>query len=432
MWRGPFGRRRRGRAGRHHVEPRRVPRDRRACGPWAVVVSAIAFGLCSAAEESLPADCLPDRLVRWDAAEPDPDSRFGATSLPGIVLGPPGDSASTTGSTSVASLGNGGRAVLELTQVRIEDGPGPDFIVFENAFFVGAAPTSPDEDYQIFAEPGIVEVSIDGEQWFQFPFDEQALDEARGTNIDKDLYERLQGLAGITPTFTGNWTVPNDPLTWDPDGQGGVSGAGGDAFDLATVGLSEARFIRLTDADSQSGPAGSAEGFDLDAVVVLNGRATDPPTSDRDGDRLSDRAEEVLYGTDPDQADSDGDGTGDGVEVAHCRDPNTFAEQPWLVREARLWLFAADCTEARWTFLGTGVTYDLIRGDLSALIETAVRVDLGDTTCLVDEAAGVRWSCDSEAPQPAGGFFFLVRASGVDHYGWSSRLNPRETATGCP
>ncbi len=399
-------------------------------------VGIAAVGLLAAgasAESPLPIDCLPDSLVRWEAAAPDPEARFGATSLPGIVLGPPGDSAAVNGSTSVASLGNGGTAVLEWRATVIEDGPGPDFIVFENAFYVGAAPASPADDYQVFAEPGIVEVSADGATWVRFPFDEQALADAAGVNIDRALQERLRGLSGITPTFTGNWTVPDDPTSWDASGQGGVSGAGGDAFDLATVGLTEARFVRIIDAGSANGPAGAGEGFDLDAVVVLHGRPAAPATPDRDGDGVPDLAEQELHGTDPDLADSDGDGVDDGRELAGCRDPNLFDDAPWLEREPRLWLRDdGGCTELRWTFLGSGASYDVARGELSALASSPGGVDLGLTSCLADDEPAVRWTCDAEIPAPGAGWFYVVRVSGAPHYGRSSLLELRETPTGCP
>src|SRR5262245_60508372 len=94
---------------------------------------ALSFSLAVApcVAGSLPVDCFPDQLVLWQAAEPVPESRFGATFLPGIVLGPPGDSPATQGSTSVASLGFRGVAIVRFDDVVIEDRPGPDFIVFE-------------------------------------------------------------------------------------------------------------------------------------------------------------------------------------------------------------------------------------------------------------------------------------------------------------
>ena len=194
------------------------------------------------------------------------------------------------------------------------------------------------------------------------------------------------------------------------------------------------RFIRITDAGSQNGPAGSAEGFDLDAVVVLHGRPVAPLELDSDNDRLPDLAEQSWYGTDPGLADSDGDGIDDGREVAACRDPNTSADTPVLASEPRLWLIAdvAGCTEARWTFQGTGVTYDLLRGDLSDLAETISIVDLGQGTCLADGHFTVRWSCDADVPAQSSGWFYVVRVEGVTHYGRSSKLNDREANPGCP
>jgi hypothetical protein len=49
--------------------------------------------------------------------------------------------------------------------------------------------------------------------------------------------------------------------------------------------------------------------------------AARPALVDRDGDGLSDRAEQKL-GTDPDNPDTDGDGLSDGEEVALGTDPD--------------------------------------------------------------------------------------------------------------
>ncbi len=395
-----------------------------------------AAWLCAATpfagERSQPVDCLPDRLD-WSAAGPDPAARFGAANLPGIVLGPPGDSAPVIGSTSVASLGHGGSAVFSWADVVLEDGPGPDFIVFENAFFSGAGPTDPDDDFVVFVEPGIVEVSADGVQWVAFPYDAAALAAASGVSgVDRALYLDLRGLAGLTPTLTGDWTVPDDPEVWDPAGTNGISGAGGDAFDLATVGLSEARFVRITDADSRNGFPGAGDGFDLDAVVVLNGRPTTPAAVDGDGDGLSDAAEVALYGTDPAMNDSDFDGVDDGREVAACRDANSALAGPAHLAEPRLWLSDAACTEARWTFLGSSESYALLRGDLALLFSDAGGVDLGNTTCLYQGPAAVRYSCDATQPVAGQGFFYVVRTANREQYGWSSDLEPRDTSSDCP
>ena len=391
-----------------------------------VVALLATTGLLSAAEPSRMVDCFPDDIVEWAAVEPDPDLRFGAAWLPGIVLGPPGDSLANTGSTSVASLGHGGHVTLVFEDMIIEDGPGPDFIVFENAFFVGFTPTAAEDPFLIFAESGIVEVSADGAAWLAFPHDSTALADSAGASIDGDMHLRLGGLAGITPTLSGNWTVPDDPESWDPGGAGGLSGAGGNAFDLADVGLSEARFVRITDAGSMNGFPGSADGFDLDGVVVLHGRPVPPATPDGDGDRLPDALEIALYGTDPADPDSDGDGVDDGREAASCRDPSSASTDPVSPVDPSLWLLDASCTEFRWTFLGTGIAYDLIRGELDQL-----DTDLGPVSCLADDQATVAWSCDADPLAVGEGWFYLVRGAGESAYGRASSLEMRLTGGGC-
>jgi hypothetical protein len=401
---------------------------------WIAGVVLLAAGSGLGFDRPFPLDCLPDRVLSWEAAEP--ESRFGAPFLPGIVLGPPGDSSALVGSVSVASLGFGGRVVLGFDGIAIEDRPGPDFVVFENAFFRGTVPGAPEDDYLIFAEPGIVEVSSDGEHWLAFPFDPTALADAAGgggaDDIDKVLYERLIGLAGITPTMTGNWTEPDDPKGFDATGVGGVSGAGGDAFDLATVGLAEARFVRITDADSAIGFEGSAEGFDLDAVVVLHGVPDQVGAPDSDGDRLSDTEELMIYLTNPADPDSDGDGADDGREIAGCRDPLSRSTSAMVHGEPRLWMLGGACAEARWTFTGSGHLYDLVRGDLRSLASGALSIDLGPLQCLEDDGTAPRFSCDPDSPLSREGFFYLVRPDGEPSYGRSSALLPREATGECP
>lgn len=400
---------------------------------WVSALFVLAAGsLALAQQRSLPLDCLPDALASIDTAEPSPEARFGATYLPGIVLGPPGDSAPNTGTSSVASLGFGGSLVYEFVETVIEDRPGPDFIVFENAFFQGAAPENPEDHYAIFTEAAFVEVSADGVDWRLFPYDADALAEASGNwYVDRPLHQRLGGLAGITPTFSGNWTVADDAAVWDPAGQGGISGAGGDAFDLASVGLAEARFVRITDAQTHNGYTGSAEGADLDALVVLHGRPRPPAALDQDGDGLADAAELEIYGTLPGEPDSDFDGTDDGREIAGCRDPNSADTSPFLLRVPRLWLRSGVCTELRWSFTGTGALFDLVRGELSALAGTDTWVDLGDTICLVDDSDTWNYSCDEEQPLVGTGRFYLVAISG-ESLGRSSGLVERDTSGGCP
>lgn len=166
-----------------------------------------------------------------------PGAGYGYNFFPDNILGPP-DSNATPGQPSASqqellALGTGGRIVLAFFDGGIIDGPGPDFTVFENPFYIGGDTT------RIFAETGIVAASEDGETFYTFPY----------------VPETWEGLAGVTPT--NGWANPTDP-----------SVSGGDAFDLADVGLSRATYIQITDAAdlvSDGGPS-----FDLDAIVAIH------------------------------------------------------------------------------------------------------------------------------------------------------------------
>jgi len=166
---------------------------------------------------------------------------FGVQSLPGVVLGPPKGKGTNAGSLDVLSLGVGGEITLGFGDRVIADGPGADFIVFENPFWPMGDQT------QVFAEFGAVEVSEDGETWYAF-----------GCDVDVAVEFEWPGCAGWSPTLA--FDASQEALTHDL--------AGGDAFDLADVGLERARFVRVRDL-AQEGQAPSA-GFDLDAVGVIH------------------------------------------------------------------------------------------------------------------------------------------------------------------
>ncbi|MBW2464146.1 MAG: cell surface protein [Deltaproteobacteria bacterium] len=165
---------------------------------------------------------------------------FGQSDLPYIVLGPPRGGGLTQGSLDTLSLGVGGSIVVELGTTVI-DGQGTDFIVFENAFQFGGT--------GIFAEPGFVSVSEDGEHFTEFP-------------CEPESPER-RGCAGVAPVFANADENDIDPT--DPQA------AGGDAFDLASIGVTRARFVRIVDAGISGGFGTDNAGFDLDAVAVVHG-----------------------------------------------------------------------------------------------------------------------------------------------------------------
>lgn len=167
---------------------------------------------------------------------------FGEAQLPDIVLGPPRGRGPEAGGLDVLSLGVGGEIVLGFGEKGIMDGPGPDLIVFENPFYVEGDPTMP------FVELGEVAVSTDAVTWHTFAC---AQDEAEPG--------RYPGCAGWTPT------LEYDPLVveaLDP------AITGGDGFDIGELGLTEARYVRITDL-STDGDAPTA-GFDLDAVGLVH------------------------------------------------------------------------------------------------------------------------------------------------------------------
>ncbi len=183
-------------------------------------------------------DPFADAVVEYLAGR---NGGFGEESLPGVILGPPRGNGRIQGSTDVLSLGDAGSVTLRFDSPVICDGEGSDFTVFENAFFAGEL---------VFAEVATVEVSQDGIEFHLFPFDPIS----------------LEGLAGTAPVFShpDNGIAPTDPAV-----------SGGDTFDLATVGLPWAAFVRLTDAaqiddPGNSIPPGISAGFDLDAVAAVH------------------------------------------------------------------------------------------------------------------------------------------------------------------
>lgn len=155
-----------------------------------------------------------------------------------VVTGPPQGGGLQSGSLDVVSLGWRGEIIVRLG-VDVKDGDGPDLIVFENAFKSGP---------RVFSEPGAVALSDDGETWHAF-------------TCAKDL-PAPNGCAGYTPVIAH----PNNDV--DPRD---VETAGGDAFDLADLGISSARYVRIVDESDAPGDVSlTTGGFDLDAIAVVH------------------------------------------------------------------------------------------------------------------------------------------------------------------
>ncbi|MCK5796583.1 MAG: hypothetical protein KAI47_05345 [Deltaproteobacteria bacterium] len=179
-----------------------------------------------------------------------PGAGHGQGALPQVIQGgPEGEEGGST--TGVLSLGVGGEIVVGFGDREIVDGPGPDFIVFENAFSTGP--------YQSFAEPAMVSVSASESttgDFLTFPCDL--------TSTHGDAAEKVwayPGCAGVRPTRINVRTSCVSPTD--------LQAAGGDAFDLADLGLKRARYVKLRDAGI-SVLGVDSRGFDLDAVVLIH------------------------------------------------------------------------------------------------------------------------------------------------------------------
>jgi hypothetical protein len=207
-----------------------------ACGPTG---SGAATGDAGAAGADSSGACPSRFATSVESFTPGPGQNFGQSKLPGIVLGPPKGAGDAVASLDVASLGNGGSITLGFAPSAIVDGPGPDFIVFENPFYVGGNPD------QVFAELATVSVSEDGQNFQEFPCTASA--------------PPYGSCAGWHPVYANPDTNAIDPT--DP------AVAGGDDFDLADLGIAEARYVRITDRVDLTGLNGV---FDLDAVAIVH------------------------------------------------------------------------------------------------------------------------------------------------------------------
>jgi len=168
-----------------------------------------------------------------------PGPNFGQAHLPDVVLGPPKGAGAVDGSFDVVTLGNGGSITLGFAPSSLVDRPGPDFIVFENAFYVNGDSELP------YAELASVEVSEDGEHFDAFP-----------CTATQAPYGSCAGWHPVYANPDENAIDPTDPAV-----------AGGDAFDLADLGVARARYVRIIDRVDLTGANGT---FDLDAVSIVN------------------------------------------------------------------------------------------------------------------------------------------------------------------
>ena len=224
---------------RLHSGPRSAVSLRVFCLSHSVLLLLGYFATADDAKPKKP-DPFVDRVVLF---EPGLGAGYGEKKLPDIVLGGPRGGGKLAPSNHVLSLGNGGRITLEFVDNEVIDEDGPDLLIFENPFL-----EKPGDDPNLgFFELAKVELSLDGVEWHEIPYD-------RGTR---------KGCAGHHPVLANVDDNEIDPT--DPDK------AGGDPFDLKDVGLKVVRFVRITDLNNGSGDNGTS-GFDLDAVAAVHSR----------------------------------------------------------------------------------------------------------------------------------------------------------------
>jgi hypothetical protein len=188
--------------------------------------------------------------------------------IPGNALGPGGGSQS-----HLLVLGRGGDVVLEFASL-IQDGPGNDFVVFENAF------------RDTFLELAFVEVSSDGQHFVRFPA--YSLTPAPVPAFGEVFPTFVHGLAGKYRTGFG---TPFDLDTLSRAYSAARNGVGGFSESYRThllqnaphLDLAAIRFVRLVDIPGDGSvldcegfpifdpyPTSITAGFDLDAVGVIN------------------------------------------------------------------------------------------------------------------------------------------------------------------
>ena len=214
------------------------------------------------------------------------------------------------------TIGRGGSLVVAFEHP-VRDDPGNpfgvDLLVFGNAFFTNLGGTDPCTG-ALYDEGGRIEVSVDGVEFFEIP--DLSADGFFPTLGYRDV-GGFDTVAGVVPT---DFTRPVDPAMIELMSEGSVcwddllehyDGSGGGApIDLATVGLAEISYVRIS-VDSDAGSLPEIDAFADVAPERLPG--------DLDGSGVIDGADLTLllaaWGSDDPVADLDGNGVVDGPDL---------------------------------------------------------------------------------------------------------------------
>ena len=162
------------------------------------------------------------------------------------VFGEPNGLGTDSSSSDIVVLGDDG-LILGFDDKRCINAAGTDFVVFcASTYRITDKPSDFDTASWRNMTPSRVSVSIDGINWVEFPATE---------NTAYEIYDprRYEGYwAGINPTIANS---ANDFYVE-------FGSAGGDRFDLAVVGLEEARYIKITGKRCK-----------LDAIALLHNQS---------------------------------------------------------------------------------------------------------------------------------------------------------------
>ncbi len=150
----------------------------------------------------------------------------------------------------ICSVGEGGRLVVEFASPVRDDPANPfgiDLLVFGNSFFIDVAWPSGTVG-GLFNDGGLVEVSLDGKSFVAVPSIE-------ADGLFPTMGYRDTGPYPIEPGLEEtDFTKPVDPamgpmligLSYEQVVEAYAGSGGGAGIDLATVGLVEIRFVRIT------------------------------------------------------------------------------------------------------------------------------------------------------------------------------------------
>lgn len=219
-------------------------------GPDAAIAIDAAIDTPIAIDAAVPIDAPPVITPNVRLA----DTVVAAPGATGTGFGDPNKAVdgvrgagTTTGSLDVYSLGLtagvNDSITLAWSNGRLQNGPGPDLVVFENPFVFGTG---------VFMELIVVEVSIDGQAFRPIAHDYAAPDPTVYSR-DPSLWH---GFAGKTPVLFNVDTNPVDPFD--------ATAAGGDQLDLddvvgdddvaKAIRANGASFVRLVSASTQIDP----------------------------------------------------------------------------------------------------------------------------------------------------------------------------------